>query len=113
MYWKNKSKKFDGILTFFYYFETITSLQKFTGRTFLPILFKPFENEFAYLLPIIPEYFSVHFLQTRTFLLQNLNTAIEIKRLTHYYCSHQISVIVPEVLLWEKNLVQVHPLQNV
>lgn len=54
---------------FFYYFEKITSLQKFTGRAFLPILFKSFENEFAYLMPIIPEYFSVHLPQTRTSLL--------------------------------------------
>lgn len=32
-----------------YYFETITHLEKFTGRTFLP---DPFENEFAYRRPL-------------------------------------------------------------
>lgn len=39
-----------------YYFDTIAHLEKFTGRAFLP---EPFENEFAYLAPTIPEYFTL------------------------------------------------------
>lgn len=88
-------------------------LQKFTGRTFLPILFKPFESELAQPMLIISEYFSVHFLQMRTFLIQNLNTTIKSKRLTllHYYClilssNSHFTDCSNGIFYGEKNLVQ-------
>lgn len=56
---RKKNFKIWLIFTLFYYFETITNLQSFTGKNFPP---GPFENEFAYLIPIIPENFNAHFL---------------------------------------------------